>query len=250
MTDKHWEGRLAGKSIVITGAGSGIGRACALRYAAEGAMVTLADIDQDAGSRVQAELGDSSIFVPCDVGDTQQLDAVLSSAVDAYGKVDVWHNNAFRSVFKPIAEQSLDEFDETIRTSLRAYWYGSKIAVEHMLGRGGGTILHTASVQSYFGESGFSAYQCAKGGILSLARSIAADHAPAIRSVAIAPGFIHTPAHEGIPPETISRVISQIPAQRGASPDEVAGLAAYLASDEADYITGTGVIIDGGYLRI
>ena len=85
---------------------------------------------------------------------------------------------------------------------------------------------------------------------MSLARSVAADHAPHIRSVAIAPGFIHTPAHEGIPSETIDRVVKQIPAQRGAAPEEVASLAAYLASDEADYITGTGVIIDGGYLRV
>lgn len=134
--------------------------------------------------------------------------------------------------------------------SLRAYWYGSKIAVRHMIQRGGGTILHTASVQSYFGEPGFSSYQCAKGGILSMARSIAVDHAPAIRLVALAPGFIHTPANDGIPPETIERVVAQIPARPGAEPAEVAALAAFLASYEAAYITGTGIVIDGGYLAV
>ncbi|MGF1653225.1 MAG: SDR family NAD(P)-dependent oxidoreductase [Actinomycetales bacterium] len=172
----------------------------------------------------------------------------FARAVDAFGRVHVWHNNAFRSVFKPIAEQTLEEFDDTIRVSLRAYWYGSKLAVQHMLGEGGGVVLHTASVQSYMGEAGFSAYQCAKGGILSLARSIALDHAPTIRSVAVAPGFIHTPAHDGIPPETVDRVVAAIPAGRGATADEVAALCAYLASDEASYVTATGVVIDGGYL--
>lgn len=250
MSESTLPQRLQGKSIVITGGSSGIGRACALRYAAEGARVTIADVDTDAGTALAQEIGDQAAFVACDVGEPRHLDDVLAVAIQNFGRVDVWHNNAFRSTFKTIAEQTLQEFDDTIRVSLRAYWYGSKIAVQHMLANGGGLILHTASVQSYFGEPGFSAYQCAKGGILSLARSIAADHAPTIRSVAIAPGFIHTPAHDGIPRETIDRVISQIPAQRGASPEEVAGLAAYLSSDEADYITGTGVIIDGGYLRM
>ena len=245
--------RLFGKRVVITGAASGIGRACAIRYAAEGAKVVLADIDAGAAEAAAVEIaanGGEARSVSCDVSEPTQLEDLLDTAIGTFGNVDVWHNNAFKSVFKPIAEQTLEEFDDTILVSLRAYWYGSKIAVGHMLDHGGGTILHTASVQSYFGEPGFSAYQCAKGGILSLARSIGVDHAPTIRSVAIAPGFIHTPAHDGIPPETIERVVSEIPARRGAQPEEVAALAAFLASDEADYITATGVLMDGGYLAV
>ncbi len=250
---KAFPGRLAGKVIVITGAASGIGRACAIRYAAEGAAVAAADIDAPGcieTAEAIAAAGGTAVAVETDVSEPSALEALLARTLDAFGGLHVWHNNAFKSVFKPIAEQTLEEFDDTIRVSLRAYWYGSKIAVQHMLSAGGGTVLHTASVQSYFGEPGFSAYQCAKGGILSLARSIAVDHAPAIRSVAIAPGFIHTPAHDGIPPETIARVVSEIPAKRGAQPEEVAALAAYLASDEADYVSATGVLIDGGYLAI
>ena len=241
--------RLEGKVCVITGAASGIGAACARRFAAEGAAVVVADVSPSGEEVVHAirQEGGTAIFVPTDVAQPEALEHLLSSAVDAFGKVDVWHNNAFKSVFKTIADQTLDEFDETMRVSLRAYWYGSKLAVTHMLSRGGGVILHSASVQSYMGEPGFSAYQCAKGGILSLARSIAVDHAPLIRSVAIAPGFIHTPAHDLLTDDTITRVISQIPAQRGAEPEEVAALAAFLASDEASYITGTGIVIDGGY---
>jgi len=246
-------GRLAGRGVVITGAARGIGRACALRYAAEGAAVAVADIDAAGAEAVAGEIaaaGGHAIARATDVAEPAALDALLAAAVAAFDRVDVWHNNAFQSVFKPIAEQTLAEFDDTIRVSLRAYWYGSKIAVGHMLDHGGGVVLHSASVQSYFGEPGFSAYQCAKGGILSLARAIGVDHAPRIRSVALAPGFIHTPAHDGIPPETIERVTASIPARRGAEPEEVAALAAFLASDEADYITATGMLIDGGYLAV
>lgn len=245
--------RLKGKVCVVTGAASGIGRACAIRYAQEGASVVVADINASAGEAVVAEInkaGGHAIFQHTDVSETEQLDTLLARAIDAFGYVNVWHNNAFKSVFKTIVDQTLEEFDETMRISLRAYWYGSKIAVTHMLRHNGGVILNTASVQSYFGEPGFSAYQCAKGAILSLTRSIGVDHAPKVRAVALAPGFIHTPAHDGIPPETIERVKQSIPARRGASPEEVAALAAFLASDEADYITATGVIIDGGYLAI
>ena len=242
--------RLRGQTAVVTGAASGIGAACAVRYAAEGAAVVVADVSPDGQAVADriAAAGGRALFVPTDVSEPEQLEDLLAAAVREYGRVTVWHNNAFRSVFKPISEQTLEEFDDTIRISLRAYWYGSKLAVTHMLAAGGGLVLHTASVQSYMGEAGFSAYQCAKGGILSLARSIALDHAPTVRSVAVAPGFIHTPAHAGIPPATVERVVAAIPAGRGASPEEVAGLCAYLASPEADYITATGVVIDGGYL--
>lgn len=245
--------RLKGKVCVITGAASGIGRACAIRYAMEGARVVAGDINFEGGEATVAALkasGGEGIFQHTDVCDPVQLDALLTRAIDTYGYVNIWHNNAFKSVFKTIIDQTLEEFDETMRVSLRSYWYGSKIAVTHMLRHDGGVILNTASVQSYFGEPGFSAYQCAKGAILSLTRSLGVDHAPRVRAVALAPGFIHTPAHDGIPPETIERVKQSIPAKRGATPEEVAALAAFLASDEADYITATGVIIDGGYLAM
>lgn len=250
--------RLQGKRIVITGAGRGIGAACALRYAAEGAHVLASDIDPDSltalTERAQRELGDRATALhtlPTDVTDTTALTILRDTAVERFGGIDVWHNNAFKSVFRPIYDQTLEEFDATMDSSLRAYWYGAKLAIEHMRADGhSGIILNTASVQSYFGEAGFSAYQAAKGAILNITRSIGKECAPDIRAVAIAPGLIFTPAHDGIDEATMERVVSAIPAQRGAQPEEVAALAAFLASDESDYITATGVIIDGGYLGI
>lgn len=249
MTQRRYEDR----TVVVTGAGSGIGRACAERFAAEGAHVVVAELVETAGAATVAAIeqaGGRATFVGTDVAVPGDLERVRDVALRTTGRIHVWHNNAFASVFKPIVEQTLEEFDATMQVSLRAYWYGSKLAAEHMLEAGGGVILHTASVQSYFGEPGFSAYQCAKGGILSLARSVGVDCAPTVRSVALAPGFIHTPAHDGIPMETIERVVAGIPARRGAQPSEVAALAAYAASDEAGYLTATGIVLDGGYLAV
>lgn len=245
--------RLQGKTIVITGAARGIGAACARRYVEEGASVVAADIDGESLSRLVASTessGGAMVSRVVDVRDPQQLEELRTFALERFGSLNGWHNNAFASVFKPIYEQTLEEFDSTIDISLRAYWYGAKLAVEHMRGNGGGVILNTASVQSYFGEPGFSAYQAAKGAILNLTRSVGKECAPEVRAVAIAPGLIFTPAHDGIPAETMDRVVESIPARRGAQPEEVAALAAFLISDEADYITGTGVIMDGGYLSI
>jgi NAD(P)-dependent dehydrogenase (short-subunit alcohol dehydrogenase family) len=161
--------------------------------------------------------------------------------------VTVWHNNAFKSVFKTIDEQTLQEFDDTMQVSLRRTGTAPSWRPAHAQRRRRRDPAHSQRPVVRRRRPGFSAYQCAKGGILSLARSIAVDHAPddplGRRG---SRGFIHTPAHEGIPPATIERVMAAIPAGRGASPDEVAALCAFLASPEAGYITGTGVVIDGG----
>jgi NAD(P)-dependent dehydrogenase (short-subunit alcohol dehydrogenase family) len=245
--------RLKDKTVVVTGAASGIGAACAKRYAAEGARVVLGDVDRDGLASVAAEIrdaGGAATEVDADVSDEHAIEGLRDRALEVYGSLEGWHNNAFASVFRPIYEQTLQEFDDTVQVALRAYWYGAKLAANYMLEHDGGVVLNTASVQSYFGEPGFSAYQTVKGGILNLTRSMGKECAPSVRAVAIAPGLIHTPAHEGIPQETMDRVVQNIPAKRGAGPEEVGALAAFLISDEADYITGTGVIIDGGYLAV
>jgi NAD(P)-dependent dehydrogenase (short-subunit alcohol dehydrogenase family) len=256
MSDRVGENLTMGlkdRVCVITGGASGIGCACALRYAQEGGNVVVADINRSQGEAVVREIragGGTAVFQETDVGEPSQLEALLQRAIAEFGTLHVWHNNAFRSVYKPITEQTLEEFDETIHYCLRPYWYGAKIAATYMLEQEGGVILNTASVQSYFGEAGFSAYQAAKGAILNLSRSVGVECAPKVRSVAIAPGFVHTAAHASKSPSEIERAIQSTPAKRGAQPEEIAALAAYLASEEANFITATGVIADGGYLAI
>lgn len=242
------QGRHDGRVYVITGGAQGIGRACAERFAAEGAKVMIADIDP-AGAEVAKSIGGE--FTRTDMSDPDQVRGLAEAAVEAFGRIDIWHNNAFSAVFKPIHEQTLDEFDRITGVGIRGYWMGAKVAVEQMRAQGGkGVIVNTASVQSFVGEKGFSAYQATKGAVLALTRSLAIDHAPDIRAVAIAPGLIATEAVKGIPEDVMADVLADIPAGRAAQPEEVAALAAFIASDEADYMSGTAVILDGAYLAI
>jgi NAD(P)-dependent dehydrogenase (short-subunit alcohol dehydrogenase family) len=191
-----------------------------------------------------------------DMADPAQVAALAAATVDRFGRIDIWHNNAFRATFKPIQDQTLAEFDAITGVGIRGYWLGAKAAVTQMLaqeaGANGrkGVILNTASVQSFVGERGFSAYQTTKGAVLALTRSLAVDHEPLIRSLAIAPGLIATEAVKAIPADVMAGVVAAIPAARAAQPEEVAALAAFLLSDEADYISGTAVIQDGAYLAI
>ncbi len=241
-------GRHAGKVYVITGGAQGIGRACAERFAAEGADVMIADIDSG-GAAVAEAIGGA--FCETNMSDPAAVRALAEATVARFGRIDIWHNNAFTAVFKPIHEQTLEEFDQITGVGIRGYWMGAKTAVEQMRAQGGkGVILNTASVQSFVGEKGFSAYQATKGAVLAMTRSLALDHAPDIRAVAIAPGLIATKAIEGIPEDVMAEVIAGIPAARAAEPEEVAALAAFIASEEADYISGTAVILDGAYLAI
>ena len=243
VADRHKD-----KVYVITGGAEGIGRACAERFAAEGARVMIADINPEGAASAETSGG---AFHRTDMADPDQVRALADATIARFGRIDIWHNNAFSAVFKPIHEQALDEFDAITGVGIRGYWMGAKAAVEHMRERGGkGVIINTASVQSFVGEKGFSAYQMTKGAVLALTRSLAVDHAPDIRAVAIAPGLIKTRAVETIADDVMAEVIADIPAARGAEPEEVAALAAFIASAEADYMSGTAVILDGAYLAI
>ncbi len=247
------EGRHDGKVYVITGGAEGIGRACAERFVQEGAQVMIADINPK-GSDVAKAIG--AAFQLTDMADPEQVRALAAATVDRFGRIDIWHNNAFTAVFKPIHEQTLDEFNAITGVGIRGYWMGAKVAVEQMRSQnaqgmsGKGVIVNTASVQSFVGEKGFSAYQATKGAVLAMTRSLALDHAPDIRAVAIAPGLIETEAVKAIPQDVMDEVIAGIPAARAAQPDEVAAVAAFIASQEADYMSGTAVILDGAYLAI
>jgi len=242
--------RLAGKVAIITGAASGIGRATASRFAQEGAQIVVADINQVGGQATVEQIkrkGGQATFIATDVSQEADLQRMIELAVTTYGGLDILHNNAYWTEAKIALETTLENWQRTLDVTLRSVFLASKLAVPHLRTRGGGVILNTASVQSIVGVRSYAAYQAAKGGVLSLTRALALELAPDIRVVAILPGAIDTPALAINDKSSIPTLTASIPMKRLGRPEEIANLALFLASDEASYITGTGVIADGGY---
>jgi NAD(P)-dependent dehydrogenase (short-subunit alcohol dehydrogenase family) len=242
--------RLQGKVAIITGAASGIGRATALRFAQEGAKVVVADVQTAGGEQTVAlarQAGGAAHFVATDVSREEEIRAMIEAAVTTYGGLDILHNNACATDPKTAEETTVENFEHTINVCLRAALLGAKYAAPHMRARGGGVILTTASIHSIVGFTGFAAYQCAKGGLLSLTRALALELAPTIRVVAILPGAIDTPALRPSPDVTLDHLLADIPLGRFGTPEEIAGTAAFLASADAGFITGTAIVADGGY---
>jgi NAD(P)-dependent dehydrogenase (short-subunit alcohol dehydrogenase family) len=243
--------KLSGKVAVITGAASGIGRATALRFAQEGASVVVADINGAGGEETvalaQTDRG-TAAFIQTDVGQEEAIRAMIAFAVERYGGLDILYNNAYWTLAQYAEETTADNWQKTIDVTLRAVWLGAKYAIPHLRARGGGVILNTASVQSLVGIPGYAAYQAAKGGVLSLTRALALELAPDnIRVVAILPGAIDTPAVRISQDIDVSQFEQTIPMKRLGRPAEIAATAAFLASDDASYITGVPILVDGGY---
>lgn len=242
--------RLAGRVAIITGAASGIGRATALRFAHDGAAVVIADINRAGGEACAQEIGAAggrALFVEADVSREHDLRAMIDAALQTYGRLDILHNNAFSNVAGAAADISAADWQATLDVTLTPVWQASKLAIPHLLRSPAGVILNTASVHSIVGLTGSAAYQAAKGGVLSLTRALALELAPKVRVVAILPGAIETPATLSVPADEHAHFVSQVPLARMGQPAEIADVAAFLASDEASYITGTGIVVDGGY---
>lgn len=242
--------RLAGKVAIITGAASGIGRATAIRFAQEGAQVVVADINTSGGQACVEQItveGGQAAFIETDVSRESDLRRLIDFTIRTYGGLDILHNNAYWTEAKLAMETTLENWQRTLDVSLTPTFLASKLAIPHLRARGGGVILNTASVHSIVGVPGYAAYQAAKGGLLSLTRALALELAPDIRVVAILPGAIDTPAVAISDQSSVEALLADIPMKRLGRPEEVANLALFLASDEASYITGTGVVVDGGY---
>lgn len=242
--------RLAGKVAIITGAASGIGRATAIRFAQEGAQIVAADINHAGGQATVKQIkndGGQATFIATDVSQEADLQRMIELAITTYGGLDILHNNAYWTEAKIALETTLENWQRTLDVTLRSVFLASKLAIPHLRARGGGVILNTASVHSIVGVQSYAAYQAAKGGVLSLTRALALELAPEIRVVAIMPGAIDTPALAINDKSSIPALIASIPLKRLGRPEEIANLALFLASDEASYITGTGIVADGGY---
>ena len=244
-------GRLADKVAVITGAGSGIGLATARRFAVEGAHVVCADVDPVAGAKAAADVGGH--FVEVDVTSETQVRGLFRSAVDEFGRLDIAFNNAGISPPEDdsILTTGLDAWRKVQEVNLTSVYLCCKFAIEEMRGRGGGSIINTASFVAMMGSATSQiSYTASKGGVLALSRELGVQFArDGIRVNALCPGPVNTPLLKELfakDPERAARRMVHIPMGRFGEADEIAGAVAFLASDDASFITASTFLVDGG----
>lgn len=245
---------LAGKAAIVTGAGAGIGFAIAARLVAEGCHVLCADIDGDAADRAAAKIGGFAIGHSADVSDEQQVLGMVEACVLAFGGVDKLVSNAGIVHFAPVIETTVEDFDRVMAINLRGAWLCTKHAAPRMVERGGGAIVNMSSLAGQLAAGGTGAYGMSKAAIVHLSRITAAElRSVNIRSNALLPAFVNTPMQqmamtmfdEALGAGGTSTMIDRLQG-RMAGPEEIAGVAAFLLSDDASMVTGTAQIVDGG----
>jgi NAD(P)-dependent dehydrogenase (short-subunit alcohol dehydrogenase family) len=238
--------RLNDKVAIVTGAGRGIGRAIAERFGAEGATVYAADI---APGSYEA---DGVRHVELDVADLERWVSVVSAITGEHGKVDVLVNDAaIVTDFAPLADVDPDGWDQMMRVNLTGAFYGMRSVIPSMVERGGGSIVNIASTAGISGTRGMTAYSATKGGLRTLTRNAAVTYAAqGIRCNAVVPGVIDTEMLASAGPEALEAVLAVTPISRPGKPEEIASGVLYLASDEASYVTGMELVIDGGFLAL
>jgi NAD(P)-dependent dehydrogenase (short-subunit alcohol dehydrogenase family) len=247
--------RLEGKVAIVTGAAKGIGWGIATVFSKEGAKVAVVDWDEPAGARTADEIrkaGGDAIFIKCDVSNEDQVRAMIQKVVAQYGRIDVLVNNAGVGVYKSILDASSEDWDRCLGINLKGVFLCSKYALPHMQQVGKGAIVNISSVHSFATVNGVAPYAASKGGITALTRNMAIDYGPAIRVNSIAPGWVLTPLIQSIfdsyaDPAAQQRAVEQRQVmKRIGRPEDIGHAAAFLASDEASFITGTQLYVDGG----
>lgn len=240
----------AGKVALITAGASGIGAAAARLFAGRGGQVMIADIDEASGTALAAEIGDAARFVRCDVASIADADAAVQATVDAFGQLDCLFNNAGRATMSTAATTDPADWRMVIDITLNSVFHLSRAAIPRMQAQGGGVIVNTASVSGMAGDYAMAAYNAAKGGVLNFTRAMALDHADDnIRVNAVCPGLIWDTAmtqHLSSLPGGWDPWKARIPMRRGGQALEVAQAMLFLASDQASYITGSSIVVDGG----
>lgn len=251
-------GRFKGKVALITGGGSGIGRATALRFAAEGASVVIGNRNEQAGKETVnliEQAGGKASFKKTDITKADNVRDLVKYTVDTYGGLHVAFNNA--GVDDPqamIPEQTAETFDRVLDVNVKGVWYSMKYEIEQMLTSGGGAIVNTSSIAGLIGFPGHAPYVASKHAVLGLTKTAALEYAKeGIRINAVCPGAIETPMLEGFIGEdkaTLEYLKSLHPIGRFGNPQEIANAVVWLCSDEASFVLGQGMTVDGGFTAI
>lgn len=252
---------ISGKSAIVTGAGSGIGKAIAILFAEKGALVAVLDISEEAAATtvgaIEKASGTATAYL-CDVSDPHQVDTVFGQVVSDFGGLDILVNNAGVSAIGNVEETTEEDLDRVYNVNIKGVFNGLKAGVRKMKERGG-AIVNMASIVSSVGIPDRFAYSMSKGAVLTMTYSVAVDYLSAgIRCNCIAPGRVHTPFvdqyladhYPGREDEMFQKLSKTQPIGRMGQPEEIAALALYLCSDEASFITGTNFPIDGGFVTL
>jgi len=246
---------LPGKVALITGAGSGQGRAAAVLFARHGARVGVIDVDADGADetvRLVKDVGSEAVAVVADVSRPAEADRMVAEVTGAWGRLDVLYNNAAVQMSGRLLECTDEQWDLTIATNLSAIFWACRAAIPHMVEGEGGSIINTASVLGLIGSEGYAAYGAAKAGLVALTRQLAVEYGPKVRANVIAPGSIDTPRFRkvlegmGDADQFVAGLQQTIPLKRLGLAEDVAGIALFLASDLSSYTSGAVIPADGG----
>jgi meso-butanediol dehydrogenase / (S,S)-butanediol dehydrogenase / diacetyl reductase len=238
---------LKGKRVLVTGGASGIGAATAARFLEEGAQVCVLDRDASARDRIAKELSALTATIPGDVSNLAEVKSAFAQAISKMGGVDVLINNAGISIRHNFLDITPEEWNRVMSVNLTGVFYAAQTAARHMSERGSGVILNTASTNGMVGQPFYADYNATKAGVIELTRTMAIELAPKVRVNAVAPGYVLTPMQRAEYTDAmLEEVNRKIPLGRHARPEEIAALFAYLASDDAAYVTGHVYTIDGG----
>lgn len=244
--------KFAGKVCIVTGAGSGLGKAAAAEFAAGGAKVVLSDIAEDAGREASAALnntGAETIFVKADASNEDDVERLVRAAAERFGSVDVMVANAGINEEEALHDIELSQWQRIIDINLTGVFLCNKHAIRQMLSQGrGGAVVNMGSIHSFVARKGLASYSSSKGGVAMLTRSGAVTYAKdGIRVNMVCPGYINTPLIMAVSADVRDDLARLHPMGRLGEPEEVAKAVAFLASDDASFITGASLLVDGGY---